>query len=101
MQIGSVFEILERLTVLVLAGNAARSDAFFVLDGCLGRGGSWGSRPMHLLCEDPSRVDAAAAKEAVMHHTHAKQINRGDESSQKQELHDCEPRPLIAVLQWV
>ena len=62
-----------------------------MLDGCFGGGGSWGSRPMHLLCEDPSLVDAAAAKEAMMRHIRAKQINRNDERGQEQELPDCEP----------
>ena len=70
-----------------------RDRRLFALDGGFG-GGSWANRPIYLLCKDPALVDAASAREAVMHHARAKQINRDNECGQKQKLSDGEPECL-------
>jgi hypothetical protein len=63
-----------------------------VLDKDFCGGGSWGRGPIQLLCKDPVLVDAAAVKEAVVHHGRAKQKNCDNECGQKQKLSDGEPR---------
>jgi len=48
-------------------------------------------RSVQLLGEDPSLVDPAAAKEAVMRHAPAKQKDGDDERCQEQDLADRAP----------